>query len=104
MIDVSTASGIDVATISVERQLPRNSRIMSAVRHAAMTASVITPSMAARTNSDWSFRSVNVIPGGSVAAYVGSMFLICHDRQRRRGTFLVDRHDDGRGDRSVARC
>ena len=36
MIELRTASGIDVATISVERQLPRKSRIMSAVRQAAI--------------------------------------------------------------------
>ena len=45
-------SGMEMAMISVLRQLPRNSRIMMAVRQAAMMASRITPLMAARTNSD----------------------------------------------------
>ena len=40
--------------ISVLRQLPRNSRIISAVSAAAITASWITPSTAAWTNTDWS--------------------------------------------------
>ena len=36
-------SGIDTAMISVLRQLPRNTRIISAVRHAAISASRSTP-------------------------------------------------------------
>ena len=36
-------SGIETAMISVLRQLPRNSRIMAAVRQAAMIASLTTP-------------------------------------------------------------
>ena len=52
MIDVRIASGIEIAMISVLRQLPRNSRIMSAVRHAAISASRTTPLIAARTNND----------------------------------------------------
>ncbi len=38
-----TDSGIEIAMITVERQLPRNSRIMTLVRAAAMTPSWITP-------------------------------------------------------------
>ena len=45
-------SGIEVEMMSVLRQLPRNSRIMSAVSPAASTASRTTPLMAARTKSD----------------------------------------------------
>ena len=45
-------NGIDTAMMKVLRQLPRNSRIMSAVSAAAITASRTTPEMAARTNSD----------------------------------------------------
>src|SRR2546422_2277613 len=48
----STASGIEVAMISVLRQLPRNRRIMSAVRQAAISASRITPEIEARTRSE----------------------------------------------------
>ena len=36
-------SGIEVVTISVERQLPRNSRIIRLVSAAAITPSRITP-------------------------------------------------------------
>ena len=46
------ASGIEVVTISVERALPRNSRIMRLVSAAAITPSRTTPSIAARTNID----------------------------------------------------
>ncbi len=52
MIEIRIDSGIETAMISVLRQLPRNTRIISAVRHAAMSASRSTPSIDARTNSD----------------------------------------------------
>ena len=45
MIEARIDSGIETAMISVLRQLPRNSRIISAVRQAAMTASRSTPSI-----------------------------------------------------------
>ena len=47
-------SGIDTAMITVERQLPRNSRIIRLVSAAAMMPSTATPLIAARTNIDWS--------------------------------------------------
>ena len=50
--DVRIESGIEMQTISVLRQLPRNSRIIRPVSTAAMTPSRTTPLMAARTNSD----------------------------------------------------
>ena len=37
------ASGIEIAMITVERQLPRNSRIIRLVSTAAITASKATP-------------------------------------------------------------
>ncbi len=46
------ASGIDTAMITVERQLPRNSRIIRLVSAAAMTPSRATPLIAARTKID----------------------------------------------------
>ena len=52
MIELRIDSGIETAMISVLRQLPRNSRIISAVRHAAISASRSTPLIEARTNSD----------------------------------------------------
>ena len=45
-------SGIEMAMISVLRQLPRNNRIIAPVSAAAITPSRTTPSMAARTNID----------------------------------------------------
>ncbi|QIN65450.1 hypothetical protein SBC1_54950 (plasmid) [Caballeronia sp. SBC1] len=48
----STASGMDDAMISVERQLPRNNRIMSEVSAAAMMPSRATPLTAPFTNTD----------------------------------------------------
>ncbi len=41
--EVRIASGIEVQTINVLRQLPRNSRIISPVSTAAITASRNTP-------------------------------------------------------------
>jgi hypothetical protein len=49
MIETRIESGMDVITMSVLRQLPRKRRIMSAVRPAAMPASLTTPSTAPRT-------------------------------------------------------
>ena len=43
MIEARIESGIETAMISVLRQLPRKSRIISAVRQAAITASRTTP-------------------------------------------------------------
>jgi hypothetical protein len=45
-------SGIDTAMIQVVRQLPRNSKIIAAVRPAAINASCSTLPIAALTNSD----------------------------------------------------
>ena len=50
--DVRIDSGIEVATITVLRQLPRKIKIISAVRPAAINASRTTPSMAAFTKID----------------------------------------------------
>lgn len=71
MIDERIDSGIDTAMMAVLRQLPRNSRIIAAVRHAAISASRITPSMAAFTNSDWSNSGVILRSCGNAAAAVG---------------------------------
>ncbi len=50
--EVRMDSGIEIAMISVLRQLPRKMRIINPVRHAAITASRITPLTAARTKID----------------------------------------------------
>src|SRR6266851_4394862 len=52
MMDVRIAKGIEVAMISVLRQLPRKTRIIKAVRHAAIRVSLTTPLIAPRTNID----------------------------------------------------
>ncbi len=52
MIETRIDSGMLTTTISVLRQLPRNSTIMSAVSPAAISASCTTPETAARTNTD----------------------------------------------------
>ena len=49
MMELSTLRGMDSATMTVERQLPRNTRIMSAVRQAARMPSRMTPEIVART-------------------------------------------------------
>ena len=54
MIEVKIDSGMEMAMISVLRQLPRKIKIIKPVRQAAMTASRITPLTAARTKIDWS--------------------------------------------------
>ncbi len=51
----STASGIEAAMITVERQEPRKIRIIRLVRAAAIAPSRTTPETEAFTNSDWSF-------------------------------------------------
>ena len=50
--EVRIESGIEMQTISVLRQLPRNSRIIRPVRPAAISASRTTPLMEARTKTD----------------------------------------------------
>ena len=70
--------------ISVLRQLPRNSRIISAVSTAAISASWITPCTAASTNTDWSNSGVIVRPSGSVGSTFGSSAF------RSDTTFSVD--------------
>ncbi len=72
MIEHSTASGMEVAMISVLRQLPRKRRIMSAVRQAAMVASRMTPEIEARTNSDWSTSTCTSREGGSAGLSAAS--------------------------------
>ena len=65
-IEPRMASGIEVAMMMVERQLPRNSRIIRLVSTAATTASKATPVTALSTNSDWSPSSARLRFSGSV--------------------------------------
>ena len=50
--EVRIESGIETSTTMVERHEPRNNRMVRPVSAAAMTASWITPSMAAETKTD----------------------------------------------------
>ena len=50
--DARMASGIETVMIRVERQLPRNSRIIIPVNAAAIAPSVITLDTALVTNTD----------------------------------------------------
>ena len=74
--DDRMASGIDTVMISVDRQLPRNSRIINAVRHAAITASSATPVTALFTKVDWSPSRSTSRPGGAPARMRGISALI----------------------------
>ena len=51
-IEVRIESGIEISTISVDRQLPRNTRIISPVSPAAIAPSRKTPSMDVVTKTD----------------------------------------------------
>ena len=51
-IDERIDSGIETATMSVERQLERNSKIIADVSSAAIVASTATPVIAERTKID----------------------------------------------------
>ena len=53
-MEVKIDSGIETAIIEVLRQLPRNSSSITAVSKAAISASCMTPMIAALTNTDWS--------------------------------------------------
>ena len=75
IIEVKIESGMEMQTMSVLRQLPMKSRIISAVRSAAMRASRTTPPMAARTKSDWSKSWVTFSSEGKPARMRGSTAL-----------------------------
>ena len=75
VIDDRMASGMDTAMMTVERQLPRNSRIIRLVNMAAMTASFATPVTAAFTNMDWSPIASMCTDEGRVSEMTGNIFL-----------------------------
>ena len=62
--------------MSVLRQLPRNSRIKRPVSAPAISASRITPEIAARTNTDWSLSGSIFNSGGSDARICGNFSLM----------------------------
>ena len=69
-------SGIEVATISVERHEPRNSSTVMPVRNAAVTISCTTSNTLSRTKPEVSFSGVMVVPFGSVLMMPGSIALM----------------------------
>ena len=69
----STANGIDAAMIRVERQLPRNSRIIALVSKAAMRPSRATLPTACLTTVEASPSSEVLSSGGRVSLMRGSM-------------------------------
>ena len=70
-IEARIESGIVSAMISVERQLPRKSSTITAVRPAAISASTTTPCTAALTNTDWSNSGVSLTSAGRIACTCG---------------------------------
>src|SRR2546425_7460837 len=89
MTEVRIESGMDTAMMSVLRQLPRKSRIIKAVRQAAMSASRITPLTAARTKMDWSASGWTLSSGGRVGITQGQQRTDAgHDVERGGGAAL----------------
>ncbi len=88
-------SGIETAMMMVLRQLPRNSRIMAAVRQAAMIASRMTPLTAARTKMDWSAIGSIFSSFGRRSGDGGQRFAhLLHDLQSGSLAGLHDGHQD----------
>ena len=73
MMPAQMESGMESETITVLRQSPRNSRIISETRIEEMIASRTTLVTAARTNTDWSKSSLSSMPLGAAAWISGSM-------------------------------
>ena len=92
-------SGIDTATISVFRQLPRNRRIISETRIDEMIASRTTLLIAARTNTDWSKSSFSVMPCGAAALNFRHQVARRIDDGDRRGVAMAQ---DQEKDRALA--
>ncbi len=76
MIEERIDSGMEMAMMRVLRQLPRNSSTIRAVRAAAIKASVTTPRMAARTNTDWSPVAAMDAPSGTSSRTLGRRSLM----------------------------
>ena len=75
MIEDRMESGMDAATIRVERQLPTKISTARPARIAAVTISCTTSSMEARTKFDASLNGLIEMPGGSVLRIWGSLAL-----------------------------
>lgn len=69
------ASGIEVATIIVERQLQRKRSTVMPVNTAAVNVTYAISRMESLTKPDASFSSAILTPGGSVRSMAGNAFL-----------------------------
>ena len=76
MMELRIDSGMEVETISVERQLPTNTSTANPASTAALNISCSTLRMEAMTNPDWSLSGVMVTPGGKVCSIPGSSALM----------------------------
>ena len=86
-------SGIDARMISVSRQLPRNSRIISAVSPAAIRPPIFTLLSEALTKIDWSKIGLIFTARGHELRDVGqSLADAVDDGERRDAAGLADRH------------
>ena len=91
-IEARIESGIVSAMISVERQLPRKSSTITAVRPAAISASKTTPCTAALTNTDWSNSGVTLTSAGRIALHLRQQRpQVGDDVERRRAAVLQHR-------------
>ena len=70
--EVRIDSGMEMQTIIVLRQLPRNNRIIRPVSSAAVAPSLTTPLMALRTKIDWSNSERTLSSFGNPARIFGS--------------------------------
>ena len=92
-------SGIEIETITVFRQLPRNTRIISETRIDEMIASWTTFSTAARTNTDWSKSSFSSRPVRRRRLDLRQHVARGVDHGERRGVGVLQ---DGQVDRALA--
>ncbi len=108
-IELRIASGIEIMTTSVDRHEPRKTRIISAVRPAAIAPSRSTPLIDETTRTDWSNSSLMLRPDGAAARATCSacltalttasvealpflMMLRLHQRAIADGADILDEH------------
>ena len=104
---------MEVAMITVERQLPRNSRIIRLVSSAASAPSRTTPMTAAFTKIDWSLSRSILSESGSCCFRCGQHVLdalhhvqgrgraVLQDAEKHRAA-AIDMHDVALGRAAVA--
>ena len=96
MIELKIDSGIEAATISVERQLSMNSSTINPASTAAVPISCTTSTIEVMTKPDWSWIGVIVMPGGKVFWICGSNALTpaTTDRVEALPVFRIDSRID----------